>query len=111
MFWKITRVNVCDLKFYRKRKLVWTSDQERYKEDIIKNGYNPRISIVKISNNNKIIDGHHRVRSVVERGDKSMIVVKMSWNFWVTILSYSLFFIVTSPIWLPVMIFNKIKNV
>ena len=109
MLWKITRVNLKDLK-YTQRKLRWSLDQEVYKEDIIKNGYNPRISIIKISNDNRIIDGHHRVHSIVERGDKSAIVVKMRWSFWVTILWYGLFFLITSPIWIAAQIFIKIKN-
>jgi hypothetical protein len=109
MFWKITRVNLKDLK-YTQRKLRWSLEQEVYKEDIIKNGYNPRISIIKISNDNRIIDGHHRVYSLVERGDKTAIVVKIKWNFWITIVSSILFFVITSPVWLPVKIFKKNKN-
>jgi hypothetical protein len=109
MLWKITRVNLKDLK-YTQRTFRWTLDQEVYKEDIIKNGYNPRISIIKISNDNRIIDGHHRVYSIVERGDKSVIVIKIRWNFWVTILNSILFFTITSPIWVPLKIFKKIKN-
>jgi hypothetical protein len=109
MLWKVTRVNVKDLK-YAQKKLKWSSNQEEYKEDIIKNGYDPRKSIIIISKDNKIIDGHHRVYSLVERGDKSVIVIKIRWNFWITILNSILFFTITSPIWVSLKIFKKIKN-
>jgi len=109
MLWKITKVNVNDLKSTQKN-LKWSIDQEKYKDNIIKNGYNPRISIIKISNDNRIIDGHHRVHSLVERGDKTAIVVKTKWNFWIVVVSFILFFVITSPIWLFLKIFKEIKN-
>jgi len=109
MLWKITKVNVNDLKPTQK-KLKWSKDQEIYMEDIIKNGYNPRISIIIISKDDRIIDGHHRVYSLIEKGDISVIVMKIKCDFWAVVLCLTLFFTITSPIWVLLKIFKKIKN-
>jgi hypothetical protein len=109
MLWKITRVNVNDLKSTQKN-LKWSINQEKYKDNIIKNGYNPRISIIIISKDNRIIDGHHRVCSLIESGNTSVIVMKIKCDFWVVVLCLTLFFIITSPIWVSLKIFKKIKN-
>ena len=109
MLWKICRVNLIDLK-YESEHLNWSEEQKIYKENIVNNGYNPRISIIKISKDNQIIDGYHRVESVKIKGDKKIIVIKINLNFWTVIVLYIILFLITSPIWLPVTILKKNKK-
>lgn len=108
MLWKLYRINPNDLK-YPTKHIKWSEEQKRYKENIIINGYNPRISIIKISKDFKIIDGHHRVESSKLRGDNKIVVVKINFNFWTVIILYILFFLVTSPIWIPALLIKKLK--
>jgi len=109
MFSSFIRVSPDKLK-YGKKHINWSIEQLETKQNILKNGYNPRVSCVIISNDYVIIDGHHRVESIKLIDCDKIIVRKIILNYK---LSLSLFIILITlllPILTPIVTYKILKN-
>jgi hypothetical protein len=94
------------------RKIKWTKEQIEMTSDVI-NNYDTKKGIIKISKDNKILDGNHRYEILMNHyGCEHEVEVKqMSFNRRFYVARAWLAVLLTAPIFIPyAIIYNIIKN-
>jgi hypothetical protein len=109
MFSNFVRVNPYKLK-YGKKHIKWSIEQLITKRNILKNGYNPRLSCIVISNDNFIVDGHHRVESIKLIDCDKIIVKKIILNYKLYLSLFIILIILLLPVLTPIVTYKILKN-
>jgi len=104
---KIKRIKLKELK--PRPNLKWTKEQLAMKPEIIQS-YNPRIGIIVITKDNKILDGNHRYHILIEHygGEHEVIVKQRRFKRRYYVLRAWFRLIILSPILVPIIIYKAI---